>query len=85
MCKPCRHLIILLVLLHTILLSNDLMSITSFDDGFYFFEGFDGKLEIYNKDGILTEKKDLSNICMGSTADFFFKYNDLFIIRIFIK
>ncbi len=69
--------LILLVLLQTILLSKDLISITSFGDEFYFFDGFEGKLEIYSKDNKLIREKDLSNICKGNTADFFIKYNEL--------
>ena len=69
--------LILLVLLQTILLSKDLISITSYGDEFYFFDGFEGILEIYSKDNELVRKKDLSNISMGSTADLFIKYNEL--------
>ena len=69
--------LILLILLQTILLSKDLISITSYGDEFYFFDGFEGILEIYSKDNELVRKKDLSNISMGSTADFFIKYNKL--------
>ena len=75
--KLSNYSIISLILLQTIILSKDLTCITSFEGKFYFFNGFENKLEIYNKFEKLILSENLSNISKGNTTDFFIKYNEL--------
>ena len=77
MLKFGKYLLLIVVLFHACLLSKELFSITSFNNEFYFFDGFESKLDIYNNSDKLDKSFDLSNICKGATADYFIKYDKL--------
>jgi hypothetical protein len=72
-----KYLLLLIVLFHTFLFSSDLFSLTSFTNEFYYFDGFESNLKIYNSSNKLIDSMDLSNACKGATADYFIKYDKL--------
>lgn len=77
MFRSSKYLLLIVVLFYAYLFSNDLFSITSFNNEFYFFDGFESKLDIYNSSDKLLESIDLSNVSKGVTADYFIKYDKL--------
>ena len=72
-----KLLVVVIIFLQSYLLSNDLISITTFNNEFYFFDGFESRLNIYDNSDKLVKGIDISNVCKGSTADFFIKYHNL--------
>ena len=72
-----KYLLLIVALFHAYLFSNELFSITSFSNEFYFFDGFESNLDIYNNSDKLDKSIDLSNICKSATADYFIKYDKL--------